>query len=264
MPLSVARRLTDEHKGRDELLLVAQHDNLRGKLFREPTKLELAAVHEATSALAEESPFSAFLPARPHEAIGSGNNNVIGPSIYGARAFGDLFNDRQTLTLIHLCRHHGAVYADLVSAGISTDYAAALCCYSASAIVRKIRRSTRGAKLLTYKDGRPTGIDNIWTNETSLTFSYDYVEVGLAAGAGSWDEVSSRTIEALDVLLSRGTQGRPAMGPLRGRVAPGQSRPGVAARDRNACPVRSRRACGAAGSVAVPADPDPHQKPPCG
>jgi putative DNA methylase len=205
MPLAVARRLTDEHLGQDELLLVAEHDDLRGKLFREPTALEEAGV-----ALAAEAPFSPFLPARPNEAIAPGNNNIIGPSIYGARTFGDLCNDRQTLAFVHLCRHHGSVYRDLIAADVTAEYASALCSYSASAIVRKIMRSTRGAKLLTYRDGRPTGINNIWTNETSLTFSYDYVEVGLSTGAGSWAEAAGRTVMALDRLVARGTQGRPA------------------------------------------------------
>lgn len=211
MSLATARNLTNEGLGEDVLLLAAQHDELRAKLFREPTAPEFRAVEDAKAALLAEPPFSPFLPARPNEEIGPGNNNIIGPSIYGARTFGDLCNDRQTLGFVRLSRQHGAVFDALLAAGVSAEYAAALCSYSASAILRKFRRSTRGAQLLTYKDGRPTGVGDIWTNETSLTFSFDYVEVGLSTGAGSWDEASNRTVKGLAVLMERGESGEPTM-----------------------------------------------------
>ncbi|KQT92055.1 DNA methyltransferase [Marmoricola sp. Leaf446] len=206
--LAACRAQANDGQGRDELLLVAEHDKTRGKVFRVVTNVELEAIAAARDALHKEKAFGSFLPAVPNEQIAPGNNNIIGPSIYGARTYGDLCNSRQTLSFVRLCRIHNEIYHELLLAGFSHDYAAALCSFGAAAMGRKIMRSTRGAQLQVYKDGRPTGINNIWLNETSLSFSFDYAEVGLAHGAGSWSEVASRTVKALANLLEGASRGR--------------------------------------------------------
>lgn len=93
--------------------------------------------------------------------------------------------------------------------GISHDYAAALCGYAASVVVRKIRRSTRGARLQVYSDGRATGVEHIFVNEASIAFSYEYFETALGDGPGSWTSICERTLATLTAQGGR-LGGRPA------------------------------------------------------
>lgn len=196
-PTPVHRRLANQGLGHDHLLLVADTVLNGGKLFREPTAGEVGAAESATVALRAEPSFSPITPARPNELIGPGNNNIVGPVIYGARSYGDLMNDRQTLGFVRLSRAICEVAQELRKGGSSDDYVRAMTGYASSVLVRRLRRATRGATLMSYSDGRATGINNIYVNEGSITFSYDYLETGLGGGAGSWEELSSRTLNDL-------------------------------------------------------------------
>jgi len=100
--LEAHRRLVNEGHGQDTLLLAADIDESDGKRFREPTTAEIEALHRADHALAREPNFTPFLPAVPDERIGPGNNNIIGPSIYGARTYGDFMVARQTILNVRL------------------------------------------------------------------------------------------------------------------------------------------------------------------
>jgi putative DNA methylase len=197
-PLDLHRRLTNEGRGRDALLLVADHDPALGKLFRPPTEQDLTAVSAAPAQLAAEKPFSPLLPPVPDEAIAPGNNNIIGPSIYGARTFGDLMCDRQTLYYVRLCRTINEVADDLRAAGFSQTYVRALCSYAAANMVRLLRYSTRGAWLHTAGTPRIAGI---FLNEGSLSYSYDFFEAGIGHGPGTWRGLESDSVATLRGLM---------------------------------------------------------------
>ncbi|MXQ57530.1 DUF1156 domain-containing protein [Streptomyces sp. XHT-2] len=192
-PLDVHRRLTNAGQGQDALLVVADLDDSVGKYYREAMAEELDAAARAAIALQNEPPFSPFLPAVPDEEIAPGNNNIIGPSIYGARTYGDLMCARQTLSFVRLCRIIGQVADELLSHGLSIDYVRALSGYAASVMVRKIRRSTRGAVL----DVKVQAAHDIYSNQGSITFSYDFLETGLGGGQGTWQSLSSGTVSTL-------------------------------------------------------------------
>jgi putative DNA methylase len=199
------QRLAQEGRGLDVLLVAADLDERVGKHFREPTAAERAAVDIAPALLAEQGPFGEF-PAVPSEGIPVGNSDTIRSSVYGATNYGDLCNPRQTLGFVRLARiiaDLGVEFAD--EHGLSGRYAAALTGYAAAVFVRKIKKSTRGATLNPHR--RPTSnridINHIFTNEASVSFSYDYFEVGLGEGPGTWHGLADDTVAVLRNQASR-------------------------------------------------------------
>lgn len=198
------QRMTAEKLGRDALLVVATLDNRVGKRFHAATARDFEAVDSAVEALANEPGFSPLLPAKPHEAIAYGNGVIVRPYIYGADTYGDLMCDRQTLSFVRLARAIHAVARDMAAAGLSDDYVRALTGYATSAVVRKLRRSAHGVVLDTSRGG----VTSIYLNESSIAYSYDFLETGIGDGPGTWQSISSGSISTLSALLD-GLRGRP-------------------------------------------------------
>jgi len=192
-PLAVHRRLLEEGKGVDALVLASDIDDKSRKAFRSPTLEERAAAKSAAAALAHESPFGPFLPAIPDERIAAGNNNIIGPSIYGAKTYGDFMVDRQTLSYIRLSRIIAGLSDELGAAGLSADYVKALTGYATAVVVKKLRRSTRGARFQTSGGAR---VGDLFVNEGSITFSHDFFEAGTGEGPGTWASISDNVLAA--------------------------------------------------------------------
>jgi putative DNA methylase len=192
-PLAVHRRLVQERKGRDELVLAVDIDAKSQKTFRQPTTEERNAVVKAERALSAEPPFSPFLPAVPDEGIAPGNNNIIGPSIYGAKTYGDFMVARQTLSYIRLARIINELGDELTASGLSSDYVRALTGYATAVVVKKLRRSTRGARFQS-KGGAQVG--DLFVNEGSITFSHDFFEAGVGDGPGTWSSISGNVLAA--------------------------------------------------------------------
>jgi putative DNA methylase len=212
-PTALHRRLSAEGLGEDALLLGADLDPDCGKRFREPMPEELTAIQIAHELLAGEPPFGPGIPAKPDERIPVGNGSVVQPSVYGARTYGDLCNTRQTLGLVRLARIITELGIELAAKyRLSERYAAALTGYASSVFVRKIKKSTRGATLNPHR--RPTSnridINHIFTNEASVSFSYDYFEVALGQGPGTWDGLADDTVAALRRQAGR-SSGKPAL-----------------------------------------------------
>ncbi|PWU48912.1 DNA methyltransferase [Micromonospora globispora] len=204
-PLPVHRRLADEGKGQDVLLIVADHDPRVGKSYRTPTDMELEAASRASVALRSEPAFNPMLPAVPSEKIAPGNNNIIGPSIYGARTFGDMMCGRQTLAFVRLSRIIDGLGRELEAThGLSRQYARALTGFAAAQVARKVRRATRGCTL----DVARNGVHDIYLNEGSLSFSYDYFESGIGTGPGTWDSLAASGLTTLRSVMQglRGVQ----------------------------------------------------------
>jgi putative DNA methylase len=193
-------RLAAEGLGEDVLLIAADVDETVGKVFREPTPGEHIAAEQARSWLHREDDFGPQLPAVPSEPIPPGNNDTVRPSAYGAKTYGDLCNPRQTLGFVRLCRIIADLGTELVADhGLSTSYAAALVGYAGSVLVRKIKRSTRGATLQPIREARSNRVkvDHIFSNEAAVAFSYDYFEAGLGDGPSTWASLQTDTVAVL-------------------------------------------------------------------
>lgn len=192
----------------DALLLAADLDDAVGKSFRVPTAEEFAAAQAAEAALAQQQPFGRGLPAVPDEVIPPTNTWTVQPIVYGAKTYGDLCNQRQTLGFVEIARAISDFSSEMLTAGISTDYAAALSGYAVAVMVRKFRRATRGVSLMAHKTGTVQTTD-LFRHEGSITFSFDYFEAGLGDGPGTWRSLCKDTLVILRNQAAR-SPGRPA------------------------------------------------------
>jgi adenine-specific DNA methylase len=118
-PLETHKRLAREGRGVDALLVVAEHDDNVGKVYRPPAHFELSAVEGARKALATEASVSPLLPASPEEKIPLNSGATIRPQLYGADSYGDLMVARQTLSFVRLSKAIREVAAENLMAGIS-------------------------------------------------------------------------------------------------------------------------------------------------
>jgi adenine-specific DNA methylase len=202
--LQLHQRLAGEGLGQDAVLVAADIDPIYGKLFRDVTIEELEAVDRASVALEQVEPFSPVLDAVPDEQIPENNGATIRPQLYGARTYGDLMCQRQTLSFVKLARIISDVASSLVPLGCSNEYARALAGYASSVLLRKLRRSTRGATLDTGRDG----IHDIYKDQGTVSFSYDFFEAGIGKGPGTWDSLSGSSMATLRSLLA-GAKGCP-------------------------------------------------------
>jgi len=170
----------------DALLAVADGGDTPRKVFRTPRADELTAALQVD--IRALTPFG-VLSAMPDEPIPAGNEDTIRASAYGYRTYGDLMNARQTAQFIASVRAIRDVRTDLISSGVSTDYAAALTGYAVGNLQRRLRRATRGARI--NKHGKPDGsaqnrldCHDIFTDESKVAFNFDYLETG--PGAMPW------------------------------------------------------------------------------
>lgn len=180
----------------DMLLLVADLDPGVGPVFRLPTPVERDAAARAEQALSAEKPFGPGIPAVPDEAIPSGNTDTVRASLYGVRTYGGVCCARQTLGLVRLSRIIAGLYTELQAAGYSDDYTRALLGYAGAVLVRKLRRSTRGASL----DLSVKAVGDIFKNQASLGYRFDFLEAGIGKGPGTWRSLIGDTLNVVDKL----------------------------------------------------------------
>jgi putative DNA methylase len=202
--LETHRRLVNDGQGEDVLLLVADIDDKAGKNFRQPTEAEGRAAAQAAVALREEAAFSPLIPAIPDEGIRPGNNNIIGPSIYGTKNYGQFMVDRQTLSYIRLARIISDLGDELAEHGFGSNYVRALCGYATAVVVKKLRRSTRGARMQAAGGAQ---VGDLFVNEGSITFSHDFFEAGIGQGPGTWTSIAKNVLSVLRSLTD-GIRGR--------------------------------------------------------
>jgi putative DNA methylase len=209
-PKDVHTRLAAERLGVDALLVAADIDADVGKVFREPTEGEREAAAAASLALDAETPFATGLPAVPNEAIPEGDFDTVRASMYGARTYGDLCNERQTLAFVRLSRIIGELGSEIGRSGASSVYTAALTGYAASVLARKLRLATRAVTLRQHltSSSNNVQISDMFRNEASIGFTHDYFEVGLGDGPGSWGSVAGATVAVLRTQGAR-PAGRP-------------------------------------------------------
>lgn len=198
--LNEHKRLVANHYHRVEILVAADLDGTE-KTFRLPTDAERDAAHQAAEVLATMTING--LPARPNETIPVGNQDTVRASAHGAKDYGDLSVDRQNLMHAVIAQAIADISEEVMSAGSSADYASALAGYCAAALCRKLMRSTRGTPIGFNGQGG-TALNNIFVNESSIGFNYDFFEAGIGTGPGTWDSIAGMS-SALSVLTA--TQG---------------------------------------------------------
>ncbi|MEU2774011.1 DUF1156 domain-containing protein, partial [Streptomyces sp. NPDC007162] len=202
---AVHTRLSAEGLRRDALLVAADIAEDGTKVFREPTEQEQQAVERAGLALTEESPFGP-LSARPDEQIPAGNTWIIQSVNYGDSTYGDLVPARQSLGLIRLARAVNRLAEDCLKAGLSPAYVRALSGYATAAMMRKMRTSSRGARL---QIGSSVKVGDVFVAQAAILHSYDWFESGLSGGPGSWSSLAKKTVTTLHNVRKRGAA-RPA------------------------------------------------------
>ena len=205
-PKAVHTRLSAEGLRRDALLVAADLAEDGTKVFREPTQDEYAAADLAERALSRERPFGP-LAARPDERIPPGNTWTIKSVNYGDKTYGDLIPARQTLGFVQLARIINDLSGECLSAGISPQYVRALSGYATAAMMRKMRTSTRGARL---QIGDSTKVGDVFVAQAAILHSYDWFESGLSEGPGSWSSLAKKTVSTLRSVRER-FPGRPAV-----------------------------------------------------
>ena len=182
----------------DSLIVVADTDEEGQRYFRVPTLDEHAAAARVSLSVTVDWPY----PAVPDEKIPEGNVHTVMASGYGYRTFGELMCDRQTLSFVQTVVAAREVHAELLAAGLSAEYAGALTSYVAATICKRLRRSTRGARVLQHgsADGSRRSYEqtaDLFTNQCNLNYQFDFFEVGPGKGAGTWDSVSSSIVNAI-------------------------------------------------------------------
>jgi putative DNA methylase len=196
---------------RDDLLIAVDVEDDAKKVFRTLRPDEGGAAAKVDlSGLPSFGPYTAV----PDERIPAGNVHTVMASGYGYRTFGSLMCDRQTLQFVETTRAIRACHTEMLDAGISRDYARALTSIAAANLVRRIRRATRGCRIVPRGNGSGTGQNRVhagdlFSSETSILFQFDYLEVGPNEGPGSWSSVCATGMKPLET-HARGLRGRPA------------------------------------------------------
>ncbi len=183
----------------DVLIAVVDTDDRGRPLFRKPFQHEIDAIASVSLDCDYGWPFSAV----PEETIASGNVHTVMASGYGYKRFGDLMCRRQSRSFIETCQAIREARNDILRAGVSELYGGVLASYAASNLCRRLRYSTRGAWLRLH--GSPDGSKrsynqtaDIYSNEASINFQFDFFETGPGAGAGTWASVSASTVRSLE------------------------------------------------------------------
>jgi adenine-specific DNA methylase len=195
----------------DAILAVADGGDSARKTWRRPRPDEITAANAADDVIFV--PFGK-LSAMPDEPIPVGNEDTIRASGYGYSTYGDLMNNRHTIQFVETVRAIRDIHAELLTTGINAAYAAALAGYAVANMQRRLRRSTRGAKLLCH--GKPSGADqnrvqahDVFADESKVSFQFDYLETGPGDGPGTWSSVAEPGLNALRKVLEENRSGRP-------------------------------------------------------
>jgi putative DNA methylase len=142
------------------------------------------------------------LSAIPTEPIAPGNASTIDATGYGYRTMAGLMNDRQAVLFAETARAIRVVQQDAVRDGVSDGYAAALAGYASSNLVRRLRYSTRGARLRSHGNGGGTKqnrcqVGDVFANESGISFGFDWIETGPGSGPGTWASLTKTTLTPL-------------------------------------------------------------------
>ncbi|MFA9444415.1 hypothetical protein [Egicoccus sp. AB-alg6-2] len=142
----------------------------------------------------------------PDEPIPAGNNDTVRASGYGYPTYGSLMNRRQAVQFALNAEAIRDLAADARGAGASSDYVTALAGFAAATLGRRVRRATRGARLLTHgkSDGSKQNrvqTSDVYADESKVSDGFDYIEAGPGEGPGTWDSIVDTSVNALTRVL---------------------------------------------------------------
>ena len=198
-PLKTLKRLMRDGLKEDALLVVADHDTFTLRRYRKPVEADMAGLLGVEEALASEPPFGPGVPAVPTEPLVSTLSDFIGPAGYGYGQWGQLCNSRQTLGYVRLARIINTIHRHLLAGGVGHDYATALTSYAAANLVRRVKRSTRGATLQIPEQA----VGHIYVNDSGISHSFDYFETGCGTGPSTWGSLAVFTVRSITKQLAR-------------------------------------------------------------
>lgn len=146
------------------------------------------------------------LSSVPDERIPAGNNDTVRASGYGYLTYGSLMNRRQAVQFALNAEAIRELAADAMEGKVSSDYVAALTGYAAATLGRRIRRATRGARLLTHgkSDGSKQNrvqTSDVYADESKVSDGFDYVEPGPGDGPGTWYSIVDTSVNALSRVM---------------------------------------------------------------
>lgn len=197
-PLETVKAKGVDGQYEDSLLAIADTDDTNKRFFRLPTTEET----KVASALGPEIDYGWPYPTVPDEVISSGNTHTVMASGYGYRTFGDLMCARQTRSFIETAAVIRELHAEMLDGGVSELYARALTSYAASALCRRLRCSTRGARL--RSEGTEDGVKNnvvrigdLFVTNSALNFQFDFLEAGPGRGPGTWASVCETAVHSI-------------------------------------------------------------------
>jgi putative DNA methylase len=207
-PKEVHTRLVADGHGKEMLLAIADNDPVFQRIFRLPSAVDLSGVALAHEQLFSLPPVQPSLPAVPDEVIPPANTWTIQGQVFGAKTYGDLCPPRQNLSSAALTGAIRQLARDCLDAGVSLEYSRALAEYACAVLARRLKFSTRGARLRTPAGG--VNVSDVFGNsESSWSYQYDYLETGLADGPGTWQSLAKDTVSVLKRQFQRAA-GKPA------------------------------------------------------
>ena len=189
------RRLSSEEKMSAAMTsVVLENHGHVGKRYRSDNARDPLAFDRASQSLANQasSQLQNFTPI-PDEPIAP---DTLGLRIdaFGLRTWGQLFNDRQLLTLITFCRLVSEAHQQMLEHGTDSEYACAVTTYLAM-IVDKAADFGSTLCRLNAEGGR--GVVDTFARQ-ALPMVWDYAESNpfCAEGAG-WPSYLSRTVDGI-------------------------------------------------------------------
>ena len=198
-PPDTLKRMMRDGLRDDAMLAVADLDVDVGKKYRAPVDADLDALTGLAGYLESETPFDRGLPAVPTEPIDPGLSRFVGPVNYGYRSWGELCNTRQTLGFVRLARIIDDMCREMLAAGVSRDFTAALIGYASGNLARRLRRSTRSSTLGVSRQDA----GDAYFNDSGISHSFDYFETGCGQGPATWGSLSVHTLRSLRKQLDR-------------------------------------------------------------
>lgn len=182
---------------RDEILAAADTVGDTKKIFRKVRPVERRAAHQVNLSALE--PFGPYSPV-PDEPIPAGNVHTVMASGYGYKTFGELMCQRQTLQFVETVKAIRECHSEILLSGCSVEYARALASVAAALVTRRLKYATRGAGIQVF--GKPDGsgqnrtaVHHVFANEASVSFQFDWFEVGPGQGPATWASIIATGIK---------------------------------------------------------------------
>jgi putative DNA methylase len=189
----------------DRALVAADNNSGDGpsKLFRPLREEEVDAVLRA---IPEPDAIRDGLSLVPDEVIPDGNKDTVRATGYGYKTYGSLMGGRQALQFTLVIEAIGEAAEEAARGGLSPAYLAALQGYACATLVRRTRRSTRGAKLKPFPGSKSRStwvqVDDIYSSESKVSDNFDFFETGPGKGPATWGSIASGTVLALKKVMA--------------------------------------------------------------